>query len=139
MGLLFGGATYGAQQLLKASHSSDSKPVAAAPVETAPIVQSEPPIQNESGLPVAQLEQGAFGLWPIAAKPQLMRGDTGDAVRYLQSVLRFRAAQDIEVDGTFGPATETAVKSVQALFGADVDGVVGPDTWVAIDQLATGT
>lgn len=101
-------------------------------------MQSEPPIQNESGVPKAQLELGALGLWPIAAKPQLIRGDTGDAVRYLQSVLRFRAGQNVEVDGTFGPATETAVESVQALFAADVDSVVGPDTWIAIDQLAAG-
>lgn len=45
--------------------------------------------------------------------PVLRRGDRGEAVKALQRQLRGWGAA-IEADGSFGPATETAVKSYQA-------------------------
>ena len=67
----------------------------------------------------------------------LRRGSTGSAVRALQSYLRQLAAYytgqpDVTVDGTFGPATETAVTAWQRRAGLTADGVVGPLTWQSI-------
>ena len=50
----------------------------------------------------------------------------GDAVEVVQSVV------NTTIDGSFGPATDTAVKSFQKANGCTVDGIVGPQTWEAI-------
>jgi hypothetical protein len=60
--------------------------------------------------------------------PILVKGTKGHDVRNLQFALIAGAAQQIKVDGDFGPATETAVKNVQRFFHIKVDGIVGPQT-----------
>lgn len=50
----------------------------------------------------------------------------GDAVEVVQSVV------NTDIDGSFGPKTETAVKSFQKANGCTVDGIVGAQTWEAI-------
>lgn len=83
-------------------------------------------------------ELAQWSLWPIAVgKPAVKLGEVGDAVRYLQGVLKFKAAQTaVKVDGKFGLETEEAVKNVQRLFSLTVDGWVGKQTWAKIDWLA---
>jgi peptidoglycan hydrolase-like protein with peptidoglycan-binding domain len=57
-------------------------------------------------------------------------GDTGDDVKRLQRVFaRAKALGFDDVDGTFGPETEIAVKDFQQSNGLTVDGIVGPNTW----------
>lgn len=50
----------------------------------------------------------------------------GDPVEVIQSVV------NCNIDGSFGPATDAAVKSFQKANGLVVDGSVGPQTWEAI-------
>jgi N-acetyl-anhydromuramyl-L-alanine amidase AmpD len=61
-------------------------------------------------------------------RAMLRKGDQGNSVRVLQSLLR------IGVDGGFGPETETAVKAFQSKHGLTPDGLVGPETWKALGQ-----
>lgn len=60
----------------------------------------------------------------------LQRGSTGQEVRNLQYGLNrvFPKYSKLVVDGDFGPATETAVKTFQRNSKLDPDGVVGPLT-----------
>lgn len=73
----------------------------------------------------------------LETRPLLERGSVGDAVGTLQAMLR-TLHYDIAVDRDFGPATELAVKMFQREHALRADGVVGPDTWAALD-LATAT
>eukprot|EP00208_Stichococcus_sp_RCC1054_P003673 CAMPEP_0206138160 /NCGR_PEP_ID=MMETSP1473-20131121/3128_1 /ASSEMBLY_ACC=CAM_ASM_001109 /TAXON_ID=1461547 /ORGANISM="Stichococcus sp, Strain RCC1054" /LENGTH=296 /DNA_ID=CAMNT_0053531517 /DNA_START=154 /DNA_END=1044 /DNA_ORIENTATION=- len=60
--------------------------------------------------------------------PSIIReGQTGACVSSLQSLLNNQGA-GIAVDGDFGPATLSAVKSFQSRSGLTADGLVGPDT-----------
>ncbi|PMC76867.1 hydrolase [Brachybacterium sp. UMB0905] len=67
-----------------------------------------------------------------STQPKLRPGSRGQAVRTLQSKLNQRGAS-IAVDGVFGRATESAVRSLQSAAGIGVDAVVGPKTWRALD------
>lgn len=60
--------------------------------------------------------------------PLLRTGSTGQSVIDLQSRLKELGYYTSEVDGQFGPATETAVRLFQQQHGLDVDGKVGSQT-----------
>ncbi len=47
-------------------------------------------------------------------------------------VVRLQETLGVQVDGTFGPETERAVRHAQALHHLHVDGVVGGETWSAL-------
>ena len=90
-------------------------------------------------LPVPPVPAPSVGLQGLAAAahslgqrfavgPILHRGSKGKDVADLQFALVAACGQHIRVDNDFGPATETAVKNVQAFFHIQVDGVVGPKT-----------
>lgn len=64
--------------------------------------------------------------------PTLRRGNQGDEVADLQTILNARYGADLEVDGNFGKATEAAVKAFQKANGLTADGVVGAKTWKAL-------
>jgi peptidoglycan hydrolase-like protein with peptidoglycan-binding domain len=55
----------------------------------------------------------------------------GNAVRAVQSQIHSRGdgANQIPVDGIFGPVVNDAVRAFQMLLGLSVDGIVGPQTW----------
>jgi hypothetical protein len=66
---------------------------------------------------------------PLSSRPVIGLGDTGQDVEDLQWMLpRF----DGEVDGDFGPVTESAVRDYQYSRGLDADGIVGQQTWGAL-------
>lgn len=56
---------------------------------------------------------------------QIKKGSTGKAVKLWQVII------GVEIDGKFGPATETATKAFQKKHKLEVDGIVGPMSWKA--------
>lgn len=104
-------------------------PITWAEIDKDTVIVKPPP------LPPFIPEEGKFGLWPNnQSKPKLEVGASGDAVRYLQGVLKFKASMvTMVVDGSFGPMTRDAVIAYQRQRGLAADGVVGPMTWAAVD------
>ncbi|MFL5288765.1 MAG: peptidoglycan-binding protein [Rhodopila sp.] len=64
----------------------------------------------------------------------LQHGSRGEAVKGLQMRLR-TLGFNLVVDGDFGPATETAVKRLQAAHKLEADGIVEPRTWAALEAV----
>jgi peptidoglycan hydrolase-like protein with peptidoglycan-binding domain len=64
--------------------------------------------------------------------PELKKGDSGEAVTALQELLI--QLPWLNVDGKFGPITDEMVKAFQLSKGLNADGIVGPDTWKAIES-----
>lgn len=73
---------------------------------------------------------------PVIAKPVLRRGDKGDSVKDLQKKLISLGypLPKYGADGDFGKETETAVKAFQQDNGLVADGIVGKDTYAALDK-----
>jgi murein DD-endopeptidase MepM/ murein hydrolase activator NlpD len=57
----------------------------------------------------------------------VQEGSKGEAVKFIQQQLK------VKIDGTFGPATDKAVKALQLKHGLVSDGIVGPKTWAFLD------
>jgi hypothetical protein len=68
--------------------------------------------------------------WEEDEHPTIAKGDKGPAVGQVQTVLGV-----FPVDGDFGGVTDGAVKGFQAACSLSADGVVGPKTWEALDDL----
>jgi Putative peptidoglycan binding domain len=68
--------------------------------------------------------------WP-ALIIQVQQGSNGDAVRAVQSQIHSRGdgANQVTIDGIFGPVTNQVVRDFQMLLNLSVDGIVGPQTW----------
>ncbi len=72
--------------------------------------------------------------------PVLRSGNKSDTVRAMQSLL---TGYGISVgtsglDGSFGPATSTALKQYQTSHGLTPDGVCGPKTWCKLLGIVSG-
>lgn len=63
----------------------------------------------------------------------LKRGNRGTDVKYLQWQLN-QVGFSLNVDGSFGPSTEQAVRSFQTINDLKVDGTVGPKTWQKLKE-----
>ena len=68
------------------------------------------------------------------AEPTLKKGSEKPEVKDLQEALEALGFSPGKIDGVFGAATEKAVKAFQASVGIDADGIVGPITWLNIDE-----
>lgn len=67
---------------------------------------------------------GTFPKLPV--KGYLKKGDTGEAVKYLQLFLNWFGNYGLAVDKSFGDKTEAALKKFQAATGLKADGLFGP-------------
>lgn len=77
-------------------------------------------------LPFAQLSVSA------ASYENLRKGDKGESVKTLQTMLNEVNNAGLAVDGSFGGGTRTAVNNFQKANGLKVDGVAGSATWSAL-------
>ncbi len=77
-----------------------------------------------------------FLLIPIRgySAPLLWRGHKGENVLVLQNMLLNAGFDPGPVDGIFGPRTEQATLDFQRSVDIAVDGIVGPDTWGALER-----
>ena len=66
------------------------------------------------------------------SRPTLRTGSRGDSVRLLQTLLN-RAGYELAVAGIFGTMTRCSVKGFQSERGLQVDGIVGKQTWAALE------
>jgi hypothetical protein len=66
----------------------------------------------------------------VTGRPTLRRGDKGDLIRDVQTQLKVEPA-----NGSFGPRTEAAVRQFQRARGLVPDGIIGPKSWAALDQM----
>lgn len=64
--------------------------------------------------------------------PVLKNGSTGAAVERLQRALTAALGRTVDADGAFGPNTEDAVRDYQSSRGLGVDGIVGDESWGAL-------
>ena len=69
-----------------------------------------------------------------APPPTLKEGTTGFEVKRLQRLLKQHGFDPGAIDSTFGPATAKAVRKAQQSFGLQPDGIVGPQTWHALES-----
>lgn len=68
----------------------------------------------------------SYGIYSTQCK--LRKGDHGSGVKALQRSLKKCYKQSISIDGSFGPATFTALKNAQKKLGLTADGVYGYNT-----------
>ena len=93
---------------------------------------------SEKGWTHYAIPKGLEGGGPVPdpGKPTLRRGSRGEYVTLLQTMLVQRG-YDIGkcgADGAFGAATEAAVKMFQTDHGLPSDGIVGENTWAALES-----
>ena len=71
-------------------------------------------------------------------KPTIRKGSKGQYVTLAQTELNKRGYDigSYGIDGDFGKATEAAVKRFQTDHGLKADGIVGPETWEALENKA---
>lgn len=75
---------------------------------------------------LVETKKGYTGTFPsLGVKGYLSKGDKGTNVKRLQEFLNWCIGAKLSVDGSFGNATLTAVKSYQKTYGLTVDGYFG--------------
>jgi peptidoglycan hydrolase-like protein with peptidoglycan-binding domain len=83
-------------------------------------------------MPLAPVRRTTSTAQLSSTGPLLERGALGPAVAEVQRLLQAAGVPTGPVDGDFGPMTQAAVRRFQQARGLAVDGVVGPQTWAAL-------
>ena len=73
-------------------------------------------------------------LLAAGSTPQVQDGSSGEAVGRVQRALNAAVAAKLDIDGQFGPSTTAAVKRYQSARGLGADGIVGTNTWKALQS-----
>lgn len=81
---------------------------------------------------------------PVAEKtpegtPALSVGSKGDSVKKAQNILIQYGYLKDKADGVFGAKTEKAVRAFQKAMDIEANGIIGPVTWAALEDLTTVT
>ncbi|NES41776.1 MULTISPECIES: peptidoglycan-binding domain-containing protein [Moorena] len=71
----------------------------------------------------------------IALPPTVRLGSQGEVVTRLQTILQQLGYYQQPVDGVYGSNTFAAVSTFQQALGLNADGIVGPITWITLQQL----
>lgn len=79
-----------------------------------------------SSEPHTHSQGGTMPDWPVVPGPE-----TDFDIQPIQYLLNERGA-GLAPDGIFGPITDGRVRDFQLTFGATVDGIVGPETWLLL-------
>ena len=90
-----------------------------------------------SGATAAKPEAGPAVQTIKVTLDQLERGSRGTQVKTLQRLLKQLGYKDsagkvLAIDGSFGPATDYALRKFQKKSGVSVDGIVGTKTWAKL-------
>jgi peptidoglycan hydrolase-like protein with peptidoglycan-binding domain len=107
---------------------------------TPPIATTTPATTPTTTTPATTPTTTTPAAKPSVAAPTttLKPGDTGPQVKALQKALT-SLGYSVTVDGSYGPATKTAVASFQTAQGLSADGIVGPQTLTALKTALAGT
>lgn len=97
-------------------------------------------VTKTKGHTVIILTNGKKAYGDVETKhPTLSRGNTGDVVREMQTLLlkwKSNSLPEHGADGDFGTETENAVKKFQTAHGLKPDGVCGPLTWAELEKVS---
>jgi peptidoglycan hydrolase-like protein with peptidoglycan-binding domain len=128
-----GAAVTAAQCLLKNAgfDTGSANPTGTFDAGTGAAVRS---FQQDRALPVTGAVDAHTwtALLAFGDTPTVRNGSTGAAVSRLQRALTAALSRTVAIDGQFGPLTEQAVRDYQTSRHLTVDGVVGGQTWGAL-------
>lgn len=99
-------------------------------------VQATKAFQTDRGLQASgQVDAHTWtALLAIGTTTTVQSGSQGTTVSRLQRALTAALGKSVEIDGIFGDGTEAAVKEYQTKAGLEVDGIVGEQTWGALQS-----
>lgn len=106
-------------------------------VRTQPTVRPQPKVRPQTTVrtqPTPRTGQTPGIQYTSEGLPILRLGMRGSEVAQLQTQLQKLGFLKGGVDGDFGATTDAAVKTAQARYGLEADGVVGGSTWQALLQ-----
>jgi peptidoglycan hydrolase-like protein with peptidoglycan-binding domain len=133
---IFGSQTEAAVRAYQASHGLavdgivGPKTSAALADDAQPIATSAVLTENSPAIePAADIAAGGPSNTPATVPTPKAVVVSSPAV---SPIVRLQETLGVQVDGTFGPETEAAVKHAQERHHIEVDGVVGADTWRAL-------